>query len=479
MKRLSVMLVIVFLTGCSQQPVAPVDTGGSQSKTQNAKTPSAPVILEVAEHSVRPGGTVVLETHSLEFNLKFPEPVDVGSVQITVEPTTLQVRPNRDGADSASFRFGLELTGKQPEDASILLLAAKGLKGDPLVIEPQVYRLKFSQPAKAVAPHDRVQPNVQVWAVDPTGRKEPEVLFSRPDSLVLMGTSPDGRYWLFERVMGEAPGSPRGFSYLYDHETDQLLEGPRVEILPAAVAWSGRGFWVNWLVHLNLDLTVDDYPLLRDTLGLARQNLLAASFTPDGRRVAILAISEETKTGPRADLILANSDGTGEQRVSGAVQPWWGKAGYYSYLKLSPDGDRAILLCKVPGDALINTSRPARESWKPLFGPFVEDDSPDKQESGPPGYPVWAPDGAHVWFPGATILTRDGEVVTRLADTSPWAVWNRNGTALITGGRPGTRSLRLVTLGADVREFELPDWAVPAAFLPDERILVYRTIVPK
>lgn len=103
-----------------------------------------------------------------------------------------------------------------------------------------------SPPAQGNEPQP--EPGLRVWAVDIAGRRGAELIYTTTEPVMLVGISADGRYWLLERP-AESFGNP-GTALLLDRSTGALRQGPELYIHPAKVKWSGRGFWVEDLVHL-------------------------------------------------------------------------------------------------------------------------------------------------------------------------------------------------------------------------------------
>lgn len=315
-----------------------------------------------------------------------------------------------------------------------------------------------------------------VRAIDPVSGQA-EVILNHPDPLVLLGASPDGRYLLLEkedRTNDAAVGVP----CLYDRSTGELHVGQQLQITPRAVAWSGSGFWLDWLVHLDLDLKVNTYPRLRERLSLGEnRRLVSASFSRDGQRVAALVVNEQLADGGslNADLVIGMADG-GELRViEQVVQPWFGKSGYVADLALSPEGDWLILRGASPGTALISTTEPARERWKPLLGDFV---GPGPHYLQPDMGPSirWSPDGSHVWYPTTTLGDRSGQVVARLPEPFMWALWRPDSKALLLTSFE--KKARLVSPEGNVQKLAVTLDSEPLAMLSDGRVLVSRTVYP-
>lgn len=319
------------------------------------------------------------------------------------------------------------------------------------------------------------EPVLTVWAVDLTEKVEPEVLYQRQGPFELLAVSPDGRHWLLEKVTDYFGG---GILYLLDRQSGELRESPLGEVWPREARWSGRGFWVDWLVHLDLNGQVDRYPALREAAGLNDRELtlLRASFSADGRRVALAMMDRRVDPLKQAsvDLVIANADGSGLVRVPRVAQPMaiFGKTGGFVLLDMAPNGEHLVLLSRSPGLALISTATPQREHWHPLLQPFVPVQTDD--EGGPPGRTSWAPDGKHVWVPvPGQILAPDGQLV---AATTGWlgGLWTPDGRGVVT--LAVGEGVHLTTLDGAERPFTTPEGSRPVGFLPDGRLLVTRSV---
>jgi hypothetical protein len=131
-------------------------------------------------------------------------------------------------------------------------------------------------------------------------------------------------------------------------------------------------------------------------------------------------------------------------RADHCIQPWAydGKSGPYVSLAVSPGGERLVLMAQSPGVALVSTGALEPGAWQPVLGPLRPPVLVEKVTGGPAGRPRWAPDGAHLWVPGQSIVDPVTRKALTLQQYSPWAVWK-------------------------------PE---PVGFLPDGRVLVARTI---
>lgn len=377
-----------------------------------------------------------------------------------------------------------------------LIFVMIGCAGKPIVpSQPQAPGLTVPEPPQGVEnppspdpsgispnlPPETPAVGVQVWAVNiNNGQTAAELLYSSDEPLLLVGLSPDGRYWLFEKIPDQVRGAPRGFSYLLDRNTGVLTEGPQVDIHPAKVIWSGRGFWVNALLHLSLDLQVEEYAALRESIGLTKERrLLAASFTANGTKVALVVHDQQLNPSEAtADLIWADAQGHILARADRSVQPmgFFGKSGPLVDLAVSPDGDLLVLVSASPGLALIETAALEREQWRPLSRPF-KPPVPLKDSFAWPTGLIWAPDGGHIFVPSGGIFERSGREAVALLEASPHkAVWRPDNTGVVITESGAAAKLRLVTIDGTGHSFIFP--AQAKGFLPDGRLLMTRTIFP-
>lgn len=239
---------------------------------------------------------------------------------------------------------------------------------------PAAHQREQARPGQP-GPAESTERSTTLIAIDTAGLAKTEDLFSWHDELTATGMSPDGRYVLFFGSPTDEAVEP----YLLDRNGNQLHPGKRLQMKPGLVSWSGHGFWIDTLVHLDLTLQVNTCPQLRQALGLnADTQLVAASVSADGSRVAALVGPARIGLTDRTfslDLILARADGTGVVRVAKAVQPWFTQNGPRGLIALSPDGSQLAIAAESPGPR-----------------------------------PLWAPDGQHAWMPGVGIVMQDGTV---------------------------------------------------------------------
>lgn len=360
----------------------------------------------------------------------------------------------------------------------MVLLASVGCSANPSVPsqpnQPQLGQPTgpITQPPASTGVSQPVtpRPTTTLQAVDPSGNKTPEKMFTSPQSLTSAAMSPDARY-----VMMYAPNGDQVTPFVLDRNSGQLQQGKPMQIQPGNVTWSGRGFWVDGLTHLNLDLHVETNPKLRKALGLDDgMQLVAASFSADGNRVAALvgpARIDQTQPALSLDLILAKADGSSMVRVAKAVQPWWTPTrGPVALLSLSPDGSQLAITAESPRAALVNTSNPERAKWKAPSNMTVGGPGPTDQHTSPPGAkPLWSPDGQHVWMPAVGIVATD-LTVTVAASSSDWGLaWQPDGKGILLGMPSATYGVAKVS--GEMTKLALPPDVRPIGYLPDGRLL--------
>lgn len=309
------------------------------------------------------------------------------------------------------------------------------------------------------APGDAQQPGLRVWAVDPTGRRPPELLLEQPRDLMLAGISPDGRYLLLVQALGQEKGDDTAVPYLFDRTTGTLNQGGQTAIRTAA--WSGNGFYIDWLTHLDLQLKETHLDPLAGALHLqeGEREVISISFAVDSNRFVAL-VGPRWKPGEPVDLVQGNRDGTGLTVLPKAVYGTDTQMGTVAAIALSPDGQYAALTDRA-GAALVRLSDPAPEQWVRVASS---------------SFPIeWAPDSAHVWFGTGQILDLTGKPVL---DTGAKynLVWQPDGKGGVVSGYDGLHSFRLDDSTDDL---QAPAASQARGFLPDGRLVVWRTVHPQ
>lgn len=296
----------------------------------------------------------------------------------------------------------------------------------------------------------------RIWALDPSGKTGLELLFAEDRPFLVAGSSPDGRYVLLVQRRPSYKGDPTAVPFLWDRAVGRTVEGQQMSVRFAR--WSGKGFFVDWLTSLDLTLGETQFDSLRRLLNLkeGEREVIASSFSPDGTRFA--ALVGHSANGESLDLVLANSDGTNLIVMPSLVI---GNGGATD-VALAPDGQNVAVAGK-NGAAIGPTSGASSDQWIRL-------------QSGGGGYIAWAPDSKHLWFPGAGVFDLVGKLVF---DPGPvhGLVWRPDGQGGLTYGfgssAPFLRSFRLDGTATDIT---IPEYMIPSGFLPDGRIMVWRTI---
>lgn len=321
---------------------------------------------------------------------------------------------------------------------------------------------------------------VSVWAVDPRGQKAPEVIFTRTDPMVLATISPDSRWLLFDRPLILTRGFRQARPFILDRQSGAVKEGQPREMRPESAAWSGSGFWIDGLVHLDLNLKERSAtPLSKQMdVGVEGRRLVSASVTGDGRRFAALVGKTENYRARDAlmalDLYIGSPDGAGVQMVPSAAQPWSLETCCSAALVLAPDGSRGVLMAESPKAALFDTAHPQVDRWVPLGDTRIGGSVRMEQRLAPPaGRPRWTEDSKYVWVPPGAVYTRDGSLAFALPISARAAAWNPAGTLLAAAD--GKTCCTLVDLDGKATEIKGPPQALPAGFLPDGRLMVFRT----
>jgi dipeptidyl aminopeptidase/acylaminoacyl peptidase len=303
------------------------------------------------------------------------------------------------------------------------------------------------------------KPGIQIWAVDVAGKQEPELLLERqPKPLMLQGFSPDGRYLLLTEQLGQYKGDYTAIPYLLDRSTGNVQQGAQTNVRMAQ--WSGHGFFIDRLAHLDLQLKETRLDSLAAALGLKEQEreIIDIAFTPDGERFAAL-VGRNWAEEP-LDLVLGNVGGSDLTIQPRAITGMATQIGTLAWIALSPDR-QMVGLSGTEGTVLVPVAKPAPENRVLLSA---------AQGRGL----TWSPDSAHVWVDNAGLFDRSGKVLVK-ADGGYPVLWLPDGTGVVPRGFD-----QLVRTGLDGTSVPLkaPDWGVPAGFLPDGRLLVWRTVYP-
>lgn len=306
-------------------------------------------------------------------------------------------------------------------------------------------------------------PLASLVAWDLTGKRQPEVLFTqaKPAEQFPQGASPDGRYVFLVTYQGEYKGDYRAIPAVYDRKTNTVKGDKQLLVHGNAGVWSGHGFYVDWLTHADPAMQLDTYPALRKALELKEQEreIIAASFSADGRRFAALVGKRWADVSLSLDLVTANADGTGLITQAGAVKGWGMQIGNYALLSLSPDGSHIALMAEKPGLAIITVADPAPARWITLPAQPVST------------APVWAPDGKHVWVPRTGVVDLAGKV-TLPSDQEGPGLWTPDGSALVR--QTGPDAFQLAYLDGRTQPLPLPvQTRTVRGFLADGRALLW------
>lgn len=260
--------------------------------------------------------------------------------------------------------------------------------------------------------------------------------------------------------MGQEKGDFATVPYLLDRTAGTLREGARTD-MRIAPAWSGNGFTINWPARLDLALKEDRMPALRTALGVEPnvRDVIHISFTPDGKRFAAL-VGQQGREEP-VDLLMGNADGSGITTVPAAIRGTSTQSGVVARVEFSPDGEWLCVAGNGPAVIVRVADLSVRERWIHL-----------REVSG--WIPIaWSPDSRYVAL-GGRIYDRTGKLVleTGQGDT---LTWRPDSKAIILHNYAEVQVLGLDGTRTDVA---VPDWSVPAGFLPDGRLIVFRTVYP-
>lgn len=293
---------------------------------------------------------------------------------------------------------------------------------------------------------------VTVWAIDITGAEPPEILVSREEPLSLAAMSPDGRYLLFLQSAASPSNRYEAVPHLLDREQMTFQIGSPMQI--RSTIWSGDGFWTEPLVHLGIDLSVRHLTEWRDAFEGATV-MIAAAFSPDGTRMAMLLASLDGK--PSTDLIITSRDGANLVRLPDVVMPVHTERGLFAEVSWSPDGTHLALVAAEPRFALIDVNQPDRANWTTSsLTPAMH-------------LPVWSPDSASVWLLGVGMVDQTGQVV--LHQPRGQGVWNHSGNTIAFQDE----QIMARTNTGQVFVVAAPSDSHIVGFLPNGRLVVTRT----
>lgn len=326
--------------------------------------------------------------------------------------------------------------------------------GQPLVIDsPDLERaLEALETELAKAPG----PGTRIWAVDPAGKAPAELLADLPKPLFWSGMSPDGRYLLLAEQLGQYKGDYTAIPYLLDRQDGSLKQGPKTSVRFAY--WSGNGFHIDKLLHLDLGLQVERRDALAKALGLKEREreIIDISFAADGKRFAALVGQGWNAQPAPLDLVQGNLDGTNLSVVPGVLHGTDTQIGTVAHLGLSPDG-QWLALAGRDGAALARAADPAPEQWIRF----------------PANYEiVWAPDSRHVRFGVGGVFDLSGKPVLPVEQARGLVWQDGQGGVIFYHGV----EVDLFRLDGARSRLEVPDFAIPRAFLPDGRLLVWHTV---
>lgn len=339
-------------------------------------------------------------------------------------------------------------------------VGAASANGQPMLIDSPDLKRALEALEAEVARAPGV--GTRIWAVDPTGKAANELLVDLKQPLFWAGMSPDGRYLLLTEQLGEYKGDYTAIPYLLDRADGSLKQGPKSSVRFAV--WSGTGFQIDRLLHLDLNLRVESRDALAAALGLKpdTREIIDISFAPDGKRFAALVGKRWSGPPEPVDLVMGNLDGSGLTVVPKVITGVATQIGDLAYLALSPDG-QWLAISGQEGTALARTAAPAPDGWVWL----------QKENTLGTGM-EWAPDSRHIRVGQGGVYNLTGNPVFQVE--SNWGlVWRdgRGGVAYTHLWRAGQFGLSGV--GAEVK---LPDFSIPRAFLPDGRLLVWN-MTPK
>jgi Tol biopolymer transport system component len=281
----------------------------------------------------------------------------------------------------------------------------------------------------------------QIWSVEPDG-SQPRLLFDVPEAYDDEAVwSPDGSQILFTSFTPERQGGV----FVMDVDGGQMRQ-----VLPefacGSLAWfpdgrnvlCGGGPWKEaedgsneladdgvWRVHLETG----------DATKLLDGGYTDPAVSPDGSRIVVVGVTEETERRTVSELFVANVDGSGSRQLT------FGGDGHYGEVAWSPDGSDLAA------------------SWEAVDGVLAFDivlvsvaDGSSRHLTnweGWDGSPIWSPDGSRIAF-----------MSDRTADPSDRERWMRMGSG------PFEQSVFVMDSdGSDERlVFQGEDFAAPTSW---------------
>lgn len=324
-------------------------------------------------------------------------------------------------------------------------------------------------------PQPPSSPGLYLYAVD-LERGTAEQLVAQPGSKRFpVAASTDGRYLLtLADAVGDPPYGVNGHWEIFDVQANKVVATGPGGFTNYYTAWSGRGFWIDALVHLDLSGNVETYPTLRKAVGLAaNQAIVGAAWQSDGNHVVLLVQRQDD--AKMADLVWATADGKSVIRSDRPVQPWQSKTGRWAELCLSPDGSRLYLRAASPGTAFIHTDALTFDHWQSLSGAWR--DSVTSAEGGGAPATAWSPDGRFLLEGATRVRDADGKDLWAANMATYTAIWKPDSSAFLWPSPSNMDRFRTAELVSP----NLGDHAktLPAAidgqimsWLPDGRLLV-------
>jgi|GEM_PF-6896041 len=436
------LLAAILLAGCAtQQPAAPAQPP--------AATPPPAVTPPATTY------TVPIPFRSLDqialVELRADAPARRALLRPSTHRTQLQALLESLGSEialveGATPRFTLSLHPPEPEQPSTYL--------------PVTADLLDRLPALAALEElmHPVEPGTRLWVIDPTGVEGEKLVFQHPEPLHLYATSPDGRWWLLVKSLAEYKGDYRAIPYLYDQSTGELREGSQRDIR-GTVRWSGQGFFINRLVHMDLAFEEERYPEVREALALkpGERELIDFTTGADGNRFVALVGHPWDDRQP-LDLVIGTLDGSSMAIVHQVMKGVATQSGVIAHASISPDGQWLTLAAGEESYLIPTADGADREAWIALQ----------------PGQAAeWSPH-SRSFVLGGKVYDLTGRPVGSLPQGG---IWHPDGERLIDPGRIYAPSL-LVGLDGSSIELNLPDYAWPTGFLPDGRVLAIQVDYP-